>query len=85
MTREDNDLTLQRLVRLPVLEPNPARSERVRSRCHAALAQRQRQRERAIASRRVTARVLESGLMYALSVGYLYAMIHDVFLVYMRR
>jgi hypothetical protein len=85
MTWEDNDVALQRLGRLTVLEPNPARGERVRSRCHAALARRQRQRERAISSRRLTARLLESGLMCALSVGYLFAMIHDVLRVYIRR
>jgi hypothetical protein len=88
MISEDNDLTLRRLRHLAVVEPDPARSERVRARCGAAIAsiaERQQQGRRPTASGRFTALVFELGLTYALSLGYLSAMMFDVLRVYMRR
>ena len=82
MTREANDPPLDALRHLTVLEPEPARSERVRYRCRAALTERLRG-ERPTPARRFAASVLESG-MYGLSVGYLFAMIQDLLRVYMR-
>ena len=84
MTSEANDSTLRTLQRLTVLEPETARSERVRQRCRAALAERQLPAARS-SSRRSAAVVLESGLTYGLSVGYLFAMIGDLLRIYMRR
>ena len=85
MTPDANDPTLRSLRRLTVLEPEPARSERVRLRCRAAISERQRQAERPTASQRFRAVALESGLTYGLSVSYFFAMIDDVLRVYMRR
>lgn len=84
MTCEANDPSLHALRHLTVLEPEPGRSEHVRYRCRAALTERLHG-ERPTAARRFAAIVLESGLMYGLSVGYLFAMIQDLLLVYMRR
>ena len=83
MTCDANDPSLHALRHLTVLEPEPARSARVRYRCRAVLAERLRG-ERPTA-RRFAATVFESGLMYGLSVGYLFAMIQDLLMVYMRR
>ena len=85
MTSDDSDPRLRRLRHLVVLEPDRGRSERVRVRCHAAIAQRLVKAEESIASRPFSALVLESGLTYGLSIGYLAAMIHDLLRLYMRR
>jgi hypothetical protein len=83
MRCEDNDPTLRTLGHLAVLEPDRARSDRVRMRCRAAIWQ--HQNKTTMASGRPTALGLESVLTYALSVGYLSAVIHDLLRVYMRR
>lgn len=85
MTSESDDLALETLRRVPVLEPDPARSTRVRQRCRAAFAGRRQQGERSGASRPSAAVRLEAGLMYGLSVGYLFALIGDLLRIYMRR
>jgi hypothetical protein len=85
MTSDAQDPTLHRLRRLPLLEPDCARSERVRRRCRTAIAERHLQAGRATASRRVTAVAVESGLAYGLSFGYLLGVIDDLLRVYMRR
>ena len=84
MTYEENDLTMRRLRRLSVLEPNAGQSERVRIRCRAAIAERELRGEPAMASRRFNA-LFESGLTYGLLIGYLTGMIHDLLRLYMRR
>ena len=85
MTEEGPDRTVQTLRRLTLLEPDPTRSERVRMRCRAAIVERQMPGARASGSRRFTAFVLESGLTFGLSVGYLSAMVYDLLRVYLRR
>jgi hypothetical protein len=85
MTSETDDSTLHGLRRLTVLTPEPARSERVRRRCRATLGEQRLQEQRSRASRRPGAFVLESGLIYGLSVGYFAAVIGDLLRVYMRR
>ncbi len=85
MTSDVNDPTLRNLRRLTVLEPERARSERVRMRCHAAISERRRQGERQPPPKRFRAVALETGLTYGLSVGYFFAMIDDVLRLYMRR
>jgi hypothetical protein len=84
MTSDGNDPILYALRRLTVLEPEPARSARVRQRCRAALVDRRLQRQ-CPPSRRSAAAVLESGLTYGLSIGYLLAMIGDLLRIYVRR
>ena len=61
MTSEASDPTLRGLGALTLLEPDPARRERVRRRCHAILAERQLQADRPRASGRSAEVVLESG------------------------
>ncbi len=62
----DHDPTMHLLGRLPPLEPNPARAERLRLRCRADLARRRaRSERRALAvesGRRVLAPVLVGGI-----------------------
>jgi hypothetical protein len=84
MTSDATDPILHTLQRLTVLEPEPERSARVRQRCRTALAERHLQGE-CWPSKRPTAVVLESGLTYGLSIGYLLAMIDDLLQLYMRR
>ena len=84
MTSDASDPTLYALRRLTVLEPEPARSARVHQRCRTALVDRHVQRQ-CSPSRRPAAVVLESGLTYGLSVGYLFAMIGDLLRIYIRR
>jgi hypothetical protein len=84
MTHEDNGL-VQTLRRLTLLEPDQVRSERVRVRCRDAIAQPLPEGRRPTASGRFTAPILDSGLTYALSVGYLSALVHELLRVYLRR
>ena len=85
MTSEIDDPTLQRLRRMIVLEPDPVRSRQVQMRCRAAITKPPRQGGRVIVPSRLKALALERGLTYGLCVGYLFALIHDVVRVYMRR
>jgi hypothetical protein len=84
MTLEDNRL-VQTLRHLTLLEPDPVRSERVRERCRAAIAQPLPEGRRPIASGRFTAPVLDSGLTYSLCAGYLSALVLELLRVYLRR
>jgi hypothetical protein len=81
---ETGDAILQRLSRLTVLQPDAARSERVRAESRAAIGGRHPPPESASRPRRVT-RSLEAGLVYVLSSGYLVAMLVDLLRVYTRR
>jgi hypothetical protein len=83
MRPADYDVTFRQLRHLAVLAPDPARSERVRARCRAAIGQR-RQNERPAAHRRSSAVVFKSGLTLGLAWSYLSAMICDVLRVYLR-
>lgn len=58
-----------------VLEPDAARLERVRARCHATLLQRRQQAERARKRDGFSARVLEPALVGGLSASYLLAIL----------
>jgi hypothetical protein len=94
MTFEKDDLTFRQLTRLTVLEPDTARSIRVRERCRAAIygapsAPNQCDAPSApnqeTASGRLIGILAEPGLTYALSVGYLVAVTVDVLRVFLRR
>jgi hypothetical protein len=94
MTFEKDDLTFRQLTRLTVLEPDTARSIRVRERCRAAIygapsAPNQCGAPSApnqeTASGRLIGILAEPGLTYALSVGYLVAVTVDVLRVFLRR
>ena len=85
MMPDDHDPTWHRLQRLTVIEPDPARSDRVRRRCRVAMAERPPHERHAIARPRYIGRILEPGLTYGLSVVYLSAIIYDVMRVYLRR
>lgn len=78
MTRDD-DLTLRAMRRLSPLAPDARRSEAVRARCHAALAQR-----REAPASGLPLRLIESGLATALSASLLAALIDDVLRLYRR-
>jgi hypothetical protein len=76
MSGEAGDPILRNLHRLPQLEPDRARAERVRMRCRAAVAR----RDVANAPRRgtFTSRVIEPALVGGLCLIYLTAVILDV-------
>ena len=82
---DDRDPTWHRLQCLTVIEPDPARSDRVRRRCRVAMAARPQHVQSAIAPPGYLGRILEPGLTYGLSVVYLSAIIYDVMRVYLRR
>jgi hypothetical protein len=73
-----DDLTPRNLLHLPVLAPDRVRTERVRARCHAALAARRSEAARPLGRARFTAAVLEPALMGVLGLMYLAAVVHDV-------
>lgn len=83
MTGDRNDPILDRLRALAVLEPDPSKREHVRMRCRAALTNRTRAASSAPPSGRSSAGLVESRLIYALSVVYLLAMILDLIRLYM--
>ena len=85
MMPDDRDPTWHRLQCLTVIEPDPARSDRVRRRCRVAMAARPQHVQSAIAPPGYLGRILEPGLTYGLSVVYLSAIIYDVMRVYLRR
>ena len=72
-----DDLLLRDLPHLPVLTPDVARADRVRARCHDALAARQSEAARSPRPR-FTAVALEPALMGAFSLLYLAAVVLDV-------
>ena len=73
-----DDLIRRNLLHVGVVAPDRARSERVRARCHAALAARQSESARSLRRTRFTAAALEPVLMGAFCLLYLAAVIYDV-------
>lgn len=82
MSTNDDDLMLRRMRGLAVLQPDEARTERARRRCHAALAAQQPRGRRPRATGRVRAAGL--GVLVTLVAGLVAGMIHDVLRVYLR-
>ena len=80
MTCEANDRLLNRFRDLTALEPAPERRERLRARCHAALAERRAGADRPATTHTDTL----SGLTLGLSVAYLFAIGVDLLRVYLR-
>jgi hypothetical protein len=85
MTDENRDLMLRRLSSLAVLQPDSARSERVRRRCRAALDRGRGPDAGLHAPARVHRPALVSALTYALSAGLVVALVQDLVRVYWRR
>jgi hypothetical protein len=75
---EGDDPKLAGLRRLLILEPEPARAERVRARCLAALAQRRSKAEGSTARAGFATRVLEPVLVAGFCATYLFALLQDV-------
>lgn len=84
MTPDDHDPLVQRLGQLSVIDPDSACSDRVRTRCHAALSQRRLSHGSAVGERMSPPRLFERGLAYGLPVVYLLALIVDLLRVYDR-
>ena len=78
MSDDADDATLRRLRRLRVLEPDRARAERVRARCHDMIARRQKRAEPTTGSDGFTAVVLQPALVGGLCISYLLAVVYDV-------
>ena len=77
MTVDEEDALLRRLKRLPAIEPDAARAERVRAGARATLERRRQRAEMRANSPRATRRVLEPALMAGFCVSYLFALILD--------
>jgi hypothetical protein len=75
---ELDDQLLRDLHRVSVLTPDQARLERVRARCHAAIARRQLQAERSARRARFRARVLEPALVGGFCLTYLVGVFYNV-------
>jgi len=81
MTQKRDDMMapdLRHLRHLPTLMPDDATVERVRRRCHAAIARRQVRVERSQRRASFGRRMLEQALMGGLALTYLVAVILDV-------
>ena len=79
MTTVDLDEAIVRKLRqLPILEPDTARMERVRTRCHAAMLGRQKRAKRPGSRGRVKTLLLEAALFAVFSLIYLCAVIYDL-------
>jgi hypothetical protein len=78
MSDEADDRLMRHLRRLPVLEPAPERSARVRTYYHVALTRRQQAAAHSNRFARVTAFALESVLVGGLCLMYLTAVIQNV-------
>ena len=78
MTDEPVEATLGRLLRLRVLEPDPARADRIRTRCRDIVARRQPRTERGTRPDRFTGAVLQPALVAGLCLCYLLAVVYDV-------
>jgi hypothetical protein len=68
---EATDPMLQRLARLPSAAPDPARADRVRSRCHAALARRRAKDGAEAPPAAVAGRAVELALVAGFCLTYL--------------
>jgi hypothetical protein len=77
MNDESYDPLLRNLARLSILEPDASRTERIRARCHRAIARRQ-QAARIAPGASFTQLVLESALVGGLCLIYLSAVVLDV-------
>jgi hypothetical protein len=75
MPGDANETVLRILSRLPMATPDPARSERVRARCHIVLARRQRRAMRTGNRPRQAPRALELALVGGFCVCYVSAVI----------
>ena len=84
MIDDVDDATWRRLRGLPVLEPEHGRSENVRVRCRAMLAERQRTNGASPRVQRLTSG-LEAAVAGGVSVGYLVAIVDEMLRVYLRR
>jgi len=80
-----DDVLMRRLRTLRVQDPDAARRDRVRARCHAALTARHAQMERRRHQRQFVARVVEPVLVGGLSASYLLAMVFVLLRVYATR
>jgi hypothetical protein len=75
MPADQDDLLLRMLSRLPSPAPDAARSERIVSRCHAAMRRRDRwERQR----RSVARRIVEPAVVGAFALAYLVAVVRDL-------
>jgi len=72
---DGDDALLRTLGGLRVTEPDAARIERVRGRCHAVLLERRRRAERHKNRGRLALRMLEPVFVGTLSAGYLLAIL----------
>ena len=72
--RDDDDVMVRVLARLPLATPDAARAERTRQRCHAAA----RRLERAAHRRRELKRVLEPAIVGGFAAIYLAAVAADL-------
>jgi hypothetical protein len=77
-TVDPDDPLLRNLRRVPMLSPDEARVERIRARCHAAIARQRVQLDRSARRAKFIARVLEPALVGGLGLIYLSAVIRDV-------
>jgi hypothetical protein len=75
---EARDPILIGLGRLTALAPDPARAERVRTRCRAAVTRCQQRVVRASHGRKVARHVLTSAVVAGFSLIYLSALVYDV-------
>jgi hypothetical protein len=78
MTDELDDVTLRRLGRLQVLEPDPVRGERVRARSRALMARRHERVERVTRPDPFTSLMLQPAVVIVLCISYLFAVAYDV-------
>jgi hypothetical protein len=77
-TNKMDDQLLRDMHGLPVLASDESRRERVRARCHAAIARRRLQVERRAGRARFRARVLEPALVGGFCLTYLVGVFYNV-------
>ncbi len=83
MTEPSDDLVSRQLLRLTPVEPDAARGERVRARCHAALARQRRRRRLAAVGVRVTVgRMVELAAVAGVIVLYVSLVIRSALAAY---
>jgi hypothetical protein len=81
---EASDPVLQRLARLPFVEPDQARSDRLRSRCHAVLERRARRSREAEIGRPAgfAGRAVELALVAGFCLAYLAVVIRHAWTLF---
>jgi hypothetical protein len=85
MTTDDirEDPVMEAFARLPVIEPDPRRAERVRARCHGAMGQRQwAEKLPARATSPFSWRRLEPALLAGVCAVYLFEVLRRALLLY---